>query len=78
MGELGRKEGRERMKENEKELWGVARKLVLLVTEIVSADKKVEEQSSLGQISRGRTTRLQIYERSRLREIKVEVVGTGS
>lgn len=66
------------MKENEKELWGVARKLVLLVTEIVSADKKVEEQSSLGQISRGRTTRLQIYERSRLREIKVEVVGTGS
>lgn len=28
------------MKENEKELWGVARKLVLLVTEIVSADKK--------------------------------------
>lgn len=66
------------MKENENELWGVARKLVLLVTEIVSADKKVEEQSSLGQISRGRTTRLQIYERSRLREIKVEVVGTGS
>lgn len=57
---------------------GVARKLVLLVTEIVSADKKVEEQSSLGQISRGRTTRLQICERSRLREIKVEVVGTGS
>lgn len=40
MGEPGRKEGRERMKENEKELWGVARKLVLLVTEIVSADKK--------------------------------------
>lgn len=36
MGEPGRKEGRERMKENEKELWGVARKLVLLVTEIVS------------------------------------------
>lgn len=67
------------MKENEKELWGVARKLVLHVTEIVSLlIKKVEEQSSLGQISRGRTTRLQIYERSRLREIKVEVVGTGS